>query len=54
MDTGTPVDDNDYQVPFKFNGNIDKLTISVERPRLTTAADEKRLLQAEQSASDDQ
>ena len=26
-DTGTPVDDNDYQVPFKFTGKIDKLTI---------------------------
>jgi arylsulfatase A-like enzyme len=53
MDTGTPVDDADYHVPFRFNGKIDKLTVSVERPKLT-AADEKRLLQAEQSASDDQ
>ena len=34
-DTGTPVDDQDYQVPFKFSGKIDKLTISVEPPKLT-------------------
>ena len=31
-DTGTPVDDQDYQVPFQFNGKIDKLTISVAPP----------------------
>jgi hypothetical protein len=36
-DTGTPVDDKDYQVPFKFNGKIDKLTISVAPPKLTPA-----------------
>ena len=34
-DTGTPVDDGDYQVPFKFTGKIDKLAISVEPPMLT-------------------
>ena len=34
-DTGTPVDDKDYQVPFKFTGKIEKLTISVEPPKLT-------------------
>ncbi len=53
MDTGTPVDDDDYQVPFKFNGKIDKLTISVERPKLAPE-DEKRLLDAERSAADAQ
>jgi arylsulfatase A-like enzyme len=52
-DTGTPVDDQDYQVPFKFTGAIDKLTITVERPKLTPE-DEKRLLSAERSAQDDQ
>jgi arylsulfatase len=26
MDTGTSVDDHDYQVPFKFTAKIDKLT----------------------------
>jgi hypothetical protein len=34
-DTGTPVDDRDYQVPFSFTGRIDKLTITLERPKLT-------------------
>ena len=50
MDTGTPVNDDD-QVPFKFTGTIDKLTIIVQRPKLTRA-DEQLLLQAERSASD--
>jgi arylsulfatase len=49
--TSTPVDDSDYQVPFKFTGKIDKLTIRVQPPVLTPE-DEKRLKEAEQSASD--
>ena len=40
-DTGTPVDDQDYQVPFPFTGKIEKLTIKVEEPQLTPE-DEKR------------
>jgi hypothetical protein len=52
-DTGTPVDDHDYQVPFKFTGKIDKLTIALDRPKLTPE-DEKRLLQANASAADAQ
>src|SRR5262245_36768351 len=43
-DTGTPVDDQDYQVPFSFNGKIDKITLSIDRPKLTPA-DEKRLME---------
>jgi arylsulfatase len=27
VDTGTPVDDQDYQVPFRFTGKIDQLTV---------------------------
>ncbi len=50
-DTGTPVDDDDYQVPFRFTGTIDKLTVSVDPPKLTPA-DEKRLLEGERKASD--
>jgi arylsulfatase A-like enzyme len=50
-DTGTPVDDQDYQVPFKFSGKIDKLTISIAPPKLTPA-DLKRLKAAEASAAD--
>jgi arylsulfatase len=41
-DTGTPVDDGDYQVPFRFTGKLDKLTLSIEEPKLTPA-DEKLL-----------
>ncbi len=36
-DTGTPVDDRDYQVPFAFTGKLDKLTIAVDPPQLTPA-----------------
>src|SRR5262249_38179661 len=34
-DTGTPVNDRDYQVPFKFTGKIDKLTLTIDRPKLS-------------------
>jgi arylsulfatase A-like enzyme len=34
-DTGTPVDDNDYQVPFQFTGKLDKLTLKIDPPKLT-------------------
>ncbi|CAH1669480.1 arylsulfatase [Chelatococcus asaccharovorans] len=34
IDTGTPVDDKDYSVPFPFTGKIDKLTVKLEPPRL--------------------
>ena len=36
-DTGTPVDDKAYQVPFAFTGSIDKLTLAVDRPELSDA-----------------
>ena len=29
MDTGTPVDDKDYQVPFAFSGTIEKITVDL-------------------------
>lgn len=41
-DTGTPVDDKDYQVPFAFTGKLNKLTLTIDRPKLTPA-DEKLL-----------
>ena len=31
-DTGTPVDDKDYQVPFNLTAKLDKLTIKMDRP----------------------
>ncbi|MEX0642346.1 MAG: sulfatase-like hydrolase/transferase, partial [Pirellulales bacterium] len=43
-DTGTPVDDQDYQVPFTFTGKLNKLTLKLDRPKLTPA-DLKRLEQ---------
>ena len=45
-DTGTPVDDQDYQVPFAFTGKIDKITLSIDRPKLTPE-DEKKLMAAQ-------
>jgi arylsulfatase len=44
-DTGTPVDDQDYQVPFKFTGKLSKLTLKLDRPQLTP--DEIKLLEQE-------
>lgn len=34
-DTGTPVDDGDYQTPFTFTGKLNKLTLKVDRPQLS-------------------
>ena len=46
-DTGTPVA-NEYQVPFRFNGKLDKLTLNIDRPKLTPE-DEKRLSEAQRN-----
>ena len=40
IDTGTPVDDVDYQVPFRFNGKIIKLTVKVGPEELAPAEKE--------------
>jgi hypothetical protein len=37
------VDDNDYQVPFRFTGKLNKLTLTIDRPKLSPE-DEKRLM----------
>jgi arylsulfatase len=34
-DTLTGVNDADYQPPFRFTGNLDKLTIKLDRPKLS-------------------
>jgi len=47
-DTGTPVDDRDYQVLFTFTGKINKITLTVDRPKLTLE-DEKKLMQAQRN-----
>ena len=49
--TGTPVDDADYQVPFRFNGKIEKLQISLDPPVLTED-DKKKLMEADHAAQD--
>jgi arylsulfatase len=50
-DTGTPVADQDYQVPFTFTGKIDKLTIRVAPPVLTED-DKRKLMEAERAMRD--
>ena len=47
-DTGTSVDDQDYQVPFAFTGKIDKITLTIDRPKLTPE-DEKKLQEAQRN-----
>ena len=47
-DTGTPVNDADYQVPFKFTGKLIKVTLTIDRPKLTPE-DEKKLMEAQRS-----
>jgi arylsulfatase len=34
-DTGSPVSDKDYQTPFRFNGKLNKLTLIIDRPKLS-------------------
>jgi len=43
VDTRTPVDDRDYQVPFRFTGKIDKLTFKVGPVQL--ASEDRRVIQ---------
>lgn len=45
QDTGTPVDDQDYQVPFKFTGKLVSLNLKLDPPQLSEA--EIQLLQKE-------
>jgi hypothetical protein len=33
VDTRTGVDDRDYQVPFRFNGKMNKLTVTLDEPK---------------------
>lgn len=49
---GTPVDDKDYKIPFKFTGKIAKITITLEPPKLTPA-DMERLKEAEAKQTTD-
>ena len=40
VDTRTPVDDKDYQVPFRFTGKLDKLTVKLEEPKRIAAEED--------------
>jgi arylsulfatase len=42
-DTGTSVNDADYEVPFELTATLKRLTLKLDRPKLTPA-DEKRLM----------
>jgi arylsulfatase len=44
------VDDNDYQLPFRFTGTINKLTIKLVPP-VRTAAEEDLMKQKTQEAT---
>ncbi|HKB35482.1 MAG TPA: hypothetical protein VKD72_03450 [Gemmataceae bacterium] len=50
---GTPLDDWDYRILFPFTGKINKLTTSVDQPKLTTE-DVTKLEEAEAKANDAQ
>jgi hypothetical protein len=41
VDTRNGVEDKDYQVPFRFTGKLDKLTIKLEPTQLTDADRQK-------------
>jgi arylsulfatase len=47
-DTGTPVNDRDYQVPFNFTGKLNKVTLTIDRPKLSPA-DIKKLQEAQRN-----
>jgi arylsulfatase len=47
-DTLTGVNDADYKPPFALTAKLNKLTIKVDRPKLTPA-DEKRLMEAQRN-----
>ena len=50
-DTETGVNDADYKVPFKFNGRIIKITLDINRPKLSEE-DIKKLEEAVKSQGD--
>ena len=49
-DTLTGVNDADYQPPFPYTGTLKKVTVTIDRPKLTPA-DEQKLRDAERQAS---
>ena len=51
LDTRTGVNDKDYQVPFAFDGKIDKLTVNLG-PMQLSAADQSKKQEATARAGD--
>jgi arylsulfatase len=51
VDTRTPVDDRDYQVPFRFTGKINKLTCNLGATQLSEV--EKRTAAKAVAAAND-
>jgi hypothetical protein len=51
LDTRTGVNDKDYQVPFAFDGKLDKLTVNLG-PMQLTAAEQIKMRQATALARD--
>ncbi len=47
-DTGSPVNDADYQPPFNFTGKLDKVTLTIDRPQLSPE-DVKKLQAAQRN-----
>jgi arylsulfatase len=50
-DTGTPVNDDDYSTPFVFTGKLNKVTLNIDRPKLSPE-DIKRLEETARAAGD--
>jgi len=46
MDTRSSVNEKDYQVPFAFNGKIDKLTVKLGPPQILTPEQQKAMAAA--------
>jgi hypothetical protein len=51
VDTRTPVNDRDYQVPFRFNGKIDKVTFTLG-PIQLSEEDQRKIREAVARARD--
>jgi arylsulfatase len=52
IDTRTSVDEKDYQVPFRFTGKLNKLSIKLE-PSQLTAVDQEKAAEMVAKAHDD-
>jgi hypothetical protein len=51
VDTRTGVNDQDYQVPFRFNGKINRVTFELGKVQLTQI-EQKKFMEANATARD--